>query len=181
MWHLHLLCELSHTLYFMLMSNVKFVLVLTWSRSIYYNCSILHLAFCVGKVCWDLFHDEFIGYSPYFLFYGLDHRSYGLGSKERKRFHVDALVTTHVCFIMVFVSHVDMTFSWMVSTHAVRLVAMVVQIFSIMEHVQWVFLIYGRHVVCACDRWWLFSLLWLLCLGHMCIDLCCCLSDLCLL
>jgi hypothetical protein len=31
MWHLHLLCELSHTLYFMLMSNMKFVHVLTWS------------------------------------------------------------------------------------------------------------------------------------------------------
>jgi hypothetical protein len=28
-------------------------------------------------------HDEFISYSPCFLFYGLDHCSYGVGSKER--------------------------------------------------------------------------------------------------
>jgi hypothetical protein len=38
----------------------------------------------------------------------------------------------------------------------------------------------GWRVGCACDHWWLFSLLWLLCLGHMCIDLLCCLNDLCL-
>jgi hypothetical protein len=31
----------------------------------------------------------------------------------------------------------------------------------------------------ACDRWWLFSLLWLLCLGHMCIDLLCCFNGIC--
>jgi hypothetical protein len=97
-----------------------FVLVLTWPRSMYYNCSILHLASCVGEVCWDLFHDEFIGYSPCFLFYGLDHYSYGPGSKERKKFHANALVATHVCFVMMFVSHVDITFSCMVSTHALR-------------------------------------------------------------
>jgi hypothetical protein len=35
-------------------------------------------------------------------------------------------------------------------------------------------------VVFACDRWWLYSLLWLLCLGHMYFDLLCCLSGLCL-
>jgi hypothetical protein len=40
--------------------------------------------------------------------------------QKREKFYVDALVATHVCFIMVFVSHVDMTFSWMVSTPAVR-------------------------------------------------------------
>jgi preprotein translocase subunit SecE len=33
-------------------------------------------------------------------------------------FHVDALVATHVCFVMVFIFCVDMTFSWMVSTPA---------------------------------------------------------------
>jgi hypothetical protein len=55
-----------------------------------------------------------IGYSPCFLFYGLDHCSYGLGSKERKRFYVDALVVTHVCLVMVFVSRIVMSFSWMV-------------------------------------------------------------------
>jgi hypothetical protein len=38
----------------------------------------------------------------------------------------------------------------------------------------------GWRVGVARDRWWLFSLLWLLCLGHMCIDLLCCFSGLCL-
>jgi hypothetical protein len=38
----------------------------------------------------------------------------------------------------------------------------------------------GWRVGVACDRWWLFSLLWLLCLGHMCFDLLYCLSGLCL-
>jgi hypothetical protein len=36
----------------------------------------------------------------------------------------------------------------------------------------------GWRVGVACDHWWLFSLLWLLCLGHMCIDLSCYLSGL---
>jgi hypothetical protein len=36
----------------------------------------------------------------------------------------------------------------------------------------------GWRVGCACDRWWLFSLLWLLCLGHICFDLPCCFSGL---
>jgi hypothetical protein len=36
----------------------------------------------------------------------------------------------------------------------------------------------GWWVGFACDRWWLFSLLWLLCLGHMCFDLPCCFSGL---
>jgi hypothetical protein len=37
----------------------------------------------------------------------------------------------------------------------------------------------GWWVGFACDRWWLFSLLCLLCLGHMCIDSLCCFSGLC--
>jgi hypothetical protein len=32
----------------------------------------------------------------------------------------------------------------------------------------------------SCDHWWLFSLLWLLYLGHMCFDLLCWFSGLCL-
>jgi hypothetical protein len=36
----------------------------------------------------------------------------------------------------------------------------------------------GWWVGFACDRWWLFLLLWLLCLGHMCFDLPCCFSGL---
>jgi hypothetical protein len=38
----------------------------------------------------------------------------------------------------------------------------------------------GWRVGFACDHWWLFLLLWLLCLGHMHFDLLCCLSGLCL-
>jgi hypothetical protein len=40
------------------------------------------------------FHDEFVDYSPGFLLpysHGLDHCSYGLGPKERNRFHVTIL------------------------------------------------------------------------------------------
>jgi hypothetical protein len=44
----------------------------------------------------------------------LDHCSYGLGPKKIKRFYVDALVVTHGCTVMVFGSHVVLTFSWMV-------------------------------------------------------------------
>jgi preprotein translocase subunit SecE len=32
----------------------------------------------------------------------------------------NALVMTHVCFVMVFVSGVDVTFSWLVSTPVLR-------------------------------------------------------------
>jgi hypothetical protein len=38
----------------------------------------------------------------------------------------------------------------------------------------------GWWVSFAWDHWWLFSLLWLLCLGHMRFNLLCCLSGLCL-
>jgi hypothetical protein len=104
--------------------------------SMYYNCFILHLAPCVGEVCYDLFlwwvHWLFNLFSLPCSFV-LDHCSYDLGPKERKRFYVNALVVTYVCFIMVFVSHVDMTFSWMVSTSDVRWAAMMVHIFLIVR------------------------------------------------
>jgi hypothetical protein len=38
----------------------------------------------------------------------------------------------------------------------------------------------GWWVGFTCDHWWLFLLLWLLCLGHMHFDLLCCLSGICL-
>jgi hypothetical protein len=85
--------------------------------SMCYNCSILHLDSCVGEVCLDLFPSWFHWLFSLFstsLLYGLNHCSYGLDTKERKRFYINALVTTHICSIMVFVSHVDMTFSLMV-------------------------------------------------------------------
>jgi hypothetical protein len=69
------------------------------------------------------FYDEFIDYSPCFLLncsYGLDHGSYGLGPKERDVLCNIALFTTHACSVMVFVSYVDMTFSWMVSISTLR-------------------------------------------------------------
>jgi hypothetical protein len=106
--------------------------------SMYYNCFTLHLASCVGEVCLDLFPWWVHWLFPLFCLpcsYEFDHCSYGLGPNKRKRFYVNALVTTHVCFIMVFVSHVDMIFSWMVSTPAMRWVALMVQIFLVVEHV----------------------------------------------
>jgi hypothetical protein len=86
-------------------------------------CIIISLS-CILLLVWTKFVEIYSVMSSLVillvLFYGLDYYSYGLGSKERKRFHVDALVATHVCFVMVFVSHVDMTFSWMISTPVVR-------------------------------------------------------------
>jgi hypothetical protein len=38
----------------------------------------------------------------------------------------------------------------------------------------------GWRVGFSCYHWWLFSLLWLLCVGHMCFDLLCWFSGLCL-
>jgi hypothetical protein len=56
MWHLPLLCELSHTLSLLCILVVwnLFMSSLDY-RSMYYNCSILHLVSCAGEVCWDLF------------------------------------------------------------------------------------------------------------------------------
>jgi hypothetical protein len=58
------------------------------------------------------FCDKFIDFSTCFLSpysYILDHRSYGLGPKERKEvLYHNALVTTHACSIMVFISSIDM-------------------------------------------------------------------------
>jgi hypothetical protein len=45
----------------------------------------------------------------------------------------NALVTTHVCSVMVFVSSIDVTFSWLVSTPALRLVVLVVHIFLVVD------------------------------------------------
>jgi hypothetical protein len=51
----------------------------------------------------------------------------------------NALVTTHVCS-MVFVTSVDVTFSWLVSTPVVRSVAVVVHIFLVVDD-EWVVLV----------------------------------------
>jgi hypothetical protein len=62
----------------------------------------------------------------------------------------NALVMTHVCSIMVFISSVDVTFSWLVSTPILSSVAVVVHIFLVMDD-EWVFLMiiddYSRYCV----------------------------------
>jgi hypothetical protein len=133
----------------------EIVLVLTWSRSMYYNCSILYLASYATwfvRRLWSAPDILYLLLVRFDLFTALCH---------------NALVTTHVCSVMVFVSGVGVTFSWLVSTPILRCGG---------PH----FSCCGWRVGCACDRWWLFSLLWLLCLSHMLFDLLCCLSDPCL-
>jgi hypothetical protein len=79
-------------------------LVLTWSHSMYYNCSILYLASCAAWFVhrlWSAPVRLYLLLVRLDLFTALCH---------------NALVTTHVCSIMVFVSSVDVTFSWLVST-----------------------------------------------------------------
>jgi hypothetical protein len=44
-----------------------------------------------------------------------------------------ALVMTHVCSVMVFISSVDVTFSWLVFTPVLRRVAVVVHIFLVVD------------------------------------------------
>jgi hypothetical protein len=62
----------------------------------------------------------------------------------------NTLVMTHVCSIMVFISSVDVTFSWLVSTPILSSVAVVVHIFLVMDD-EWVFLMiiddYSRYCV----------------------------------
>jgi hypothetical protein len=51
-----------------------------------------------------------------------------------------ALVMTHICFIMMFVSSVDVTFSWLVCTPVLRSAAVVVHIFLVVDD-EWVLLV----------------------------------------
>jgi hypothetical protein len=52
----------------------------------------------------------------------------------------NALVMTHVYSIMVFITGVDVTFSWLVSTSVLRSVAVVVHIFLVVDG-EWVLLV----------------------------------------
>jgi hypothetical protein len=52
----------------------------------------------------------------------------------------NTLVMTHVCSVMVFVSSVDVTFSWLVSTPVLRRVVVVVHIFLVVDG-EWVLLV----------------------------------------
>jgi hypothetical protein len=106
----------SYTLSFTLVVWNLFMCSLDY-HSMYYNCSILHLASCAGEVCWDLFswwaHWLFTLFSTSLLLW-----TWSLfiwyWSKRDKEVLCHALVTTHVCSVMVFVSLVDMIFSWIV-------------------------------------------------------------------
>jgi hypothetical protein len=61
----------------------------------------------------------------------------------------NALVMTHVCSIMVFISSVDVTFSWLVSTPILRSVVVVVHIFLV-EDGEWVLLMIIDNYSCSC-------------------------------
>jgi hypothetical protein len=61
----------------------------------------------------------------------------------------NTLVMTHVCSIMVFVSSVDVTFSWLVSTPILRSVAVVVYIFLVVDG-EWVLLVIIDDYSCSC-------------------------------
>jgi hypothetical protein len=99
----------------------EIALVLTWSHSMYYNCYILYLAFCVAwfvRCLWSAPVRIYLLLVQLDLFTALCH---------------SALVTTHACSIMVLISSVDVTFSWLVSTPVLRWVAVVVYIFLIVD------------------------------------------------
>jgi hypothetical protein len=62
----------------------------------------------------------------------------------------NVLVMTHVCSVMVFISSVDVTFSWLVSTPALRSVAMVIHIFLVVDG-KWVLLVIIDDYSRSCD------------------------------
>jgi hypothetical protein len=61
----------------------------------------------------------------------------------------NALVTTHVCSIMVFVSSIDVTFSWLTFTPVLRSVVLVVHIFLVIDD-EWVLLVIVNDYSCSC-------------------------------
>jgi hypothetical protein len=82
----------------------EIALVLSWSRSMYYNCSILYLASCAAWFVhrlWSAPIRLYLLLVRFDLFATLCH---------------NALVTTHIYYVMMFVSSVDVTFSLLVST-----------------------------------------------------------------
>jgi hypothetical protein len=120
LWHLHFYVSiLIHSSYAYLKCEIA--LVLTWSRSMYYDCSILYLASCAA---WSIHRLWSAPVRLYLLLVRLD--------LFTALCH-NVLVTTHVCSIMVFVSSVDVTFSWLISTPVLRWVAVVVHIFLVVD------------------------------------------------
>jgi hypothetical protein len=61
----------------------------------------------------------------------------------------NALVMTHVCSVMVFITGVDVTFSWLVSTPILRSVALVIHIFLVVDD-EWVLLVIIDDYSCSC-------------------------------
>jgi hypothetical protein len=61
----------------------------------------------------------------------------------------NALVMIHVYSVMVFVTGVDVAFSWLVSTPVLRSVAVVVHIFLVVD-VEWVLLVIIDDYFCSC-------------------------------
>jgi hypothetical protein len=61
----------------------------------------------------------------------------------------NALVMTHVYSIMVFVTGVDVTFSWLVSTPILRSVVVVVYFFLVVDS-EWVLLVIIDNYSCSC-------------------------------
>jgi hypothetical protein len=112
-------------------------LVLSWSRSMYYNCSILYLASCAAWFIHRL-------WSALVILYLLLVRLY----LSTTLCH-SALVTIHVCSVMVFISSVDVTISWLVSTPVLRWVAVVVHIFLVVDGER-VLLVIIDDYSCAC-------------------------------
>jgi hypothetical protein len=95
-----LLCEHSHTLSLCLL-EMWIALVLSWSRSMYYNCSILYLASGAASFV-RCFMSHYFGYDP-------------------------------CCSVMVFISSIDVIFSWLVSTPVLRWVTLVIHISLIVD------------------------------------------------
>jgi hypothetical protein len=138
---------LIHSLYAYL--KYKIALVLTWSCSMYYNCSIILL----------------LARLDVFAACGV-HRSY------------------HTCFLCGLIcSPLSVTMLWlwpMLFYHDVHLpcrcdcqLAIFYPYFEMSCPCDPHFSCCGWRVGFACGHWWLFSLLWLLYLGHMCFDLLC--------
>jgi hypothetical protein len=159
---------LIHSLYAYLKCEIA--LVLAWSCSMYYNCYILYLASCaVWFVCcvWSA------SVILYLLLVWLDlFAACGVHWSD-----YTCLLCGLICSLLC------VTMPWlrpMWFCHGVRLQYrydfQLVGFYPCFEmscpcdpH----FSCCGWWVGFTCDRWWLFSLLWLLCLGHMGFDLLC--------
>jgi hypothetical protein len=127
LWYLHFYVSiLIQSPYAYLKCEIA--LVLTWSHSMYYDYSILYLASCAAwsvRRLWSAPVRLYLLLVWLDLFTALCH---------------NALVTTHICSIMVFISSVDVTFSWLISTPVLRWVVVVVHIFLVVDD-EWVVLV----------------------------------------